>query len=128
MNKKDKERFTTWVKNNYFQLAIFNLFVIILYFLRSAGYFHPYFIISVNVIVVVSLVVSVFLFRLPSEFLFGVAVFFWVFAGLIRLVGSEVIVWAERTGVYAYQALIIALLVFAREIFVRKQRKNIKER
>jgi hypothetical protein len=101
-----------WAAGHYLQLALFNVVMIMLCLLRSAGYFDPYFLISVNFIVLMGLVMSVLLFGFDSRALFIVAFVFWVFAGGLRFLTMNV--WADRTAIYVYQAIVlgVTLLVY----------------
>lgn len=103
-----------WFLEHNFKLIIFNIILVFLFLLRSAGYFQPYFVISVNFIVIVALILSVFLLGAKSKAIFLVTLFFWIFAGFLRLVRIDV--WAERTGVYAYECLTFAVLLFIFEL------------
>lgn len=108
-----------WTSEHYLQIAFLNLFLMFLVLLRSAGYFAPFFLISINFIVLVSLVLSVILFRLNSNFMFMISILFLLFASFIRF--FEVEIWAERTTIYAFQGLIVATLLYILEnIFVKK--------
>lgn len=107
------QKFNEWVVPHYFQLAVFNIFLVFLFLLRSAGYFHPFFIISVNFIVLMGLIVSIFLLGAGSRAMFLVTLFFWLFAAFFRII--KINVWAERTTIYAYQALVIGVLLLVFE-------------
>lgn len=108
---QNSDQFQNWVNTRYFQLSIFNIFVLILVLLRSAGYFEPFFLITINTIVLLGLVMAVFLLGVRSKLMFSVALVFWIFASLMKTLKIDV--WAERTSIYFFQALIIgvALLV-----------------
>ncbi len=112
--KKYKEKIDLWAKENFFNIVVFNLVIIVLYLLRSAGYFDPYFLISVNFIVIFGLVLTIFLFRAGSRLMFLTALLFWLFAGFLRILNLDT--WAERTAIYCFESLIIGfvLLVFRR--------------
>lgn len=98
-----------WVTAHYLNLALFNLILIILVILRSAGYFDPYFPITIQAIVLIILILLVFLLGVNSKFLFVLTCVFWIFAASLKLVGIDV--WAERTTVYVYEGLVIAVLL-----------------
>lgn len=126
MNKKvinslDKEKimFKRWVTGHYFQIALFNMITIVLFLLYSAGYFRPYFAITINFIVLIMLILSVVLLQAKSLFLFIVSLSFWIFAAFLRMVGIEV--WAERTSIYVYESLVIAGIVMIVEILRSKE-------
>lgn len=103
------EKIKTWVADHYFNLIIFHGLVLLLFLLRSAGYFNPFLPISVNFIVLTSLVLSVFILGARSRAIFIIALAFWLFAGLIRIMQIEV--WAERTAIYAYESLVLGVIL-----------------
>lgn len=98
-----------WVKSHYLNLAIFNIFLIVLVLLHSARYFDPFWLISINAIVFVALIASIFLLGAKSNIFFIATLLFWIFAGLLKL--AKIDVWAERTTVYAFEALIIGVFM-----------------
>lgn len=104
----------SWSQSHLPGIFIFNILVILLLLLRSGGYFDPYFTITINVVIFVSLISSVVLLGVRSKTLFLIALIFWFFAGILRFLGIEV--WAERTTLYTFQALLIGvvLMVFQR--------------
>ncbi len=121
-----KKSFRDWTKKHYFQLAVFNIFLLSLFLLRSAGYFHPFFVISVNLIVFSALIASIILLNVRNKAMFLLALFFWLFAAFLKVLKIDP--WAERTAVYAYQALLIAVLLLFLEsinIFRNKKKKNV---
>ncbi len=122
ISEKFRVRINKWAMNNYLNIGIFNVFVIIMFLLYSAGYFHPFFPITINFIVFSSLVVSIFLFKANSRSLFLVSLVFWIFAGVIRLLGVGV--WAERTAIYSYQALVLGSLLLVYESLKKNNGKK----
>src|SRR5688572_5215411 len=82
-----------WSKLKYSQLFVFNVIVIMLVLLRSAGYFDPFFSITINFIAFTGLVLAVILLDARSKLLFLVALVFWILAAVLRLAAIEV--WAE---------------------------------
>ncbi len=112
----------TWTVLHQFQLTIFNIILILLFVLRSAGYFHPFFPITVNFITFFSIVLSVFLLGARSRALFVITLVFWLFTAIMRF--FEINVWAERTAVYAFQSFFIGLLILIYEIVLGDKRKN----
>lgn len=106
-NKLNKD-FNLWVTKHYFQLALFNIVIILLALLRSAGYFEPYFLLTVNSIVFTGLFLSILLLETESNVLFLVALFFLLFGGILKIFHIDV--WAERTIVYSFQAIFVAIL------------------
>lgn len=106
-----------WMLSHYLQIAIFNLLLIVLFLLHSAGYFHPFFPLSINVIVLISLFSSIILLSANSRSMFVVSLFFWIFAGLIKVFNVDV--WAERTAVYAFESFMVATCLLLKENIVR---------
>lgn len=102
-----------WVKDHYLNLAIFNIFLIFLVLLHSARYFDPFWLISINVIVLLAVIASIFLLGAKSKVLFLIALVFWIFASLLKLIKIDP--WAERTTVYVFEILFIATIVFLLE-------------
>lgn len=112
----------TWVIRHYLQIAIFNIVIVLLFLLRSAGYFDPYFLISINLIAFVGFLLLVFLLGAGSREMFVFFLLFWVFASVLRLMNIEI--WAERTTVYAYQALLIGVFLLIIESVFSKVGRN----
>lgn len=110
-----------WAEENILGLFIFNILLVLLLLLRSAGYFSPFLPLDVNVVIFVSLVMAVFLLKLNSHVVFGITIAFWLFAGFLRIAGVDV--WAERTAIYAYESLMVGVSCMMVEI-VSKQRKD----
>lgn len=98
-----------WAESRLFGLFILNLTIMVLVLLRSAGYFSPFFLITINFIVFVALVLSVILLGFKTKGVFMVALFLWLFTGFLRIINIQV--WAERAAVYMFQALIVGVVV-----------------
>jgi len=111
--KRFKKNINQWAVEHFLNLVTFNIYLVIAFLLRSAGYFHPYFDITVNLIVVSALVLSIFMLGARSKVMFLVTLIFWIFAGLIRIFKIEV--WAERTTIYAYEAMVLGILILVWE-------------
>lgn len=109
----------TWSKERFFQISVFNLIIIILFLLRSAGYFNPYFVINVNFIVITSLILSIPLLGANSRVIFSTSLFFWLFAGI--LLALNLGVWAERTAVYTFESLVVAMVLLIIETIKIKE-------
>lgn len=108
-----EEKLSKWLVVNNYKLAIFNIVIVFLFLLRSAGYFQPYFTISVNFIIVFGLVMSAVLLGVRSGFVFVITLMFWLFAGILQIM--HINVWAERTGIYAYESLVFGVTLFLLE-------------
>lgn len=98
-----------WSKVHILGLFIFNFILMFLILLHSAGYFAPYFPITINVIVLISLIMAVFLLGIRSKTIFGFALTFWVFTAFLRVLSVNI--WAERSAIYVFQALIIGVVL-----------------
>lgn len=103
----------SWTATHYLNLALFNLILIVLVLLRSAGYFDPYFSITIHAIVLITLILLVFLLGVNSKFLFVLTCVLWIFVAFLKLVGIDV--WAERTSVYAFEVLVLGVILFLTE-------------
>lgn len=109
----------SWAKDHFLQIFIFNIILMLLFLLRSVGYFYPYIPLSVNFIVVFALILSIFLLNANSSALFIVALLFWILASFLRIVAVEV--WAERTALYCFQSLVIGLVLMIKETLVKSK-------
>lgn len=107
--KDIKNKMNNWAMKNFLNISIFNLVMISLYLLRSAGYFDPYFLISVNFIVIIGLILSIFLFGANSRAIFIISLLFWLFAGFLLILNLDT--WAERTAVYCVESLVIGVVL-----------------
>ncbi|MDO8503207.1 MAG: hypothetical protein Q7S60_00805 [bacterium] len=119
-----KGKIKSWVELHYFQLAVFNIVLMVLLLLRSAGYFEPYFGITINSIFLIALILSVFLLGTQSRGAFAVALAFWLFAAVLKLVRIDT--WAERTAIYSFQALVIGVVLLIWEsLFDRRKESDV---
>lgn len=98
-----------WVEKHYLQIGLFNIGVIMLLLLKSAGYFEPYFQITINFIVFFCLTVSIFLLDLKSKGFFIITLFFLIFGAFLRVLSVNN--WAERTIFYGFQSLIFGVVM-----------------
>jgi hypothetical protein len=104
-----------WGKENTFKLLIFNTVLAFLILMRSAGYFLPFFGISINFIVLFLLVLSIFLLKAKSQSMFVMSLAFFLFAFILKLLKIDI--WAERTTIYTFEALIIGTILLITESF-----------
>lgn len=114
-----------WIEDHYLQLAIFNGSLILLALLRSAGYFEPYFAITINSIFVFSILSSVFLFGMSHRGAAILAVTFWLLAAIFRILNIEV--WAERAALYSYEVLVVSVLITIYRFLASPLRRLIKK-
>jgi hypothetical protein len=110
LNSIIAEKVKDWIKFYNIRLILFNIIIVFLFLLRSAGYFQPYFPISVNFIVIIGLFLSVIILGARSKIVFLVTLAFWVFAGFLKIIRIDV--WAERTGIYAFESLVFGVILF----------------
>lgn len=112
--------FEKWIHFYNHRLILFNIIIVFLFLLRSAGYFSPYFLISVNFIVIVGVILATYLLGASSRVIFFVTLLFWIFAAFLKIVKIDV--WAERTGIYAYETLVFGVILFAIESLKKEKR------
>ena len=120
--KSYQKKMTAWASSHYLNLAVFNVLIVILVLLHSAKYFDPYWMISINAIVFLTLAASVFLLGARSKIMFLASLGFWIFAGIMRILRVEV--WAERISIYVFESFVFAVLLFFIEtvnIFPKKK-------
>lgn len=117
--KKESNGIKSWAQDRLVGLFIFNVIVMLLILLQSAGYFSPFFPLSINTIVMISLISSIFLLGTNSKASFILTLLFWLFASFLKIVKIDV--WAERTVIYAYQALIVGLVLLIIETILAKK-------
>jgi len=98
-----------WAKERFLGLFIFNMVIAILLLLRSAGYFDPFLPLTINFIALISFILAIFLLGAKSQALFFIALIFWLFAALLRIL--QIDIWAERTVIYSFQALVIGIIM-----------------
>jgi len=109
------EKTSKWADEHYYAIAIFNLVVIFLFLLHSVGYFHPFFPITINFIVLAMFALAVVLLRVRSSVFFVIAIFFWVVSAFFKY--FQINVWAERSGIYVFEALVIGVILLLWENF-----------
>lgn len=98
-----------WGNKHLFKMLVFNTILMFLVLMRSAGYFLPFFGISVNFIVLSMLVLSIFLLNSNSKTMFITAFLLWMFAALMKVLKIDI--WAERTAIYTFEALFIGTIL-----------------
>lgn len=107
-----------WINDHLLGVVIFNFVLSFLMLLHSAGYFAPFFPITVNVIVMVCILMAVTMLNVNSSIIFVITILFWIFAGILKLLGIDI--WAERTGLYVYQSLILGVCLTIIEVIKDK--------
>lgn len=118
MEKETNITLHKWVLRKLPMFFIYNVIVMLLVLMHSVGYFDPFFPISVNVIVMVSIVLAVLLLRLNSRFVFATTCFFWLVSAFFQI--SHIDIWAERAGIYTYESLFVGAIVLVAEVLITK--------
>ena len=103
------DRLQHWSKSRLTGLFFFNLSIFILLLLRSAGYFHPFLPLTINMIFVITILSSVPLLGVGSKGVLLIALCFLSFGAMFKIVGIDI--WAERMGIYVYESLLLGLLL-----------------
>ncbi|HBL52257.1 MAG: hypothetical protein A3D24_01935 [Candidatus Blackburnbacteria bacterium RIFCSPHIGHO2_02_FULL_39_13] len=116
INFKKKTR--KWIKAHQIGFGLFNVLIMLMILLRSAGYFEPYMTISINLIFIVALLSAIFLLEMRDRGAFGVALVFWFIAGILRV--FKIDVWAERAALYTFEALFVGVLLLILETIFKK--------
>lgn len=119
--KESLGKLSLWAQSKVFGLFVFNLLVMLLIVLRSAGYFTPYFPLTINLIVFLSLILAIILLNMRSSALFIIALVFWIITAVLRIQGIEV--WAERAALYTFQALVVGVVLLVIEIVSGKKER-----
>ena len=112
--KELKKGVNNWATTHYVGISIFNIVAVLLFALRSAGYFHPFFPLSIDISVMILLVLSIFLLGTRPSAFFVVAFIFLLIAAFFKIVNVDV--WAERTSIYVFESLLIGIIVLFMDI------------
>lgn len=112
-----------WAFSHLPGLFLFNIILMLQMLLYTAGYFSPFFPITINFIVMTSLILAVFVLGVRSRVVLVVGIFFWIFAGLLQML--RITVWAERTAVYAYEAFLVGVVLLIFESLKEDKRNNV---
>lgn len=107
-----------WSISHVGQLVMMNVLLVLLLLLKSAGYFSPYLILTINLIVMFSLVYGVTFLGLSIRGVMSIGLFFWFLSAVLRIL--KVDIWAERSSVYAFETLLVVLALLTIEIIRNK--------
>lgn len=105
-----QNKLRAWVISHYIQIAIFNGILLLLVLLRSAGYFHPILDLSINLIVFIAIFLAIIFFRADSRIILLISVLFLILSIPFKFT-SILEVWAERTTIYAFEAMILGFIM-----------------
>jgi hypothetical protein len=114
----NKQSIYLWAQRHMFGLFLFNSIIMLLVLLHNAGYFHPFFIISINFIVVVSLVLAIILLNATSKAIFLIAISFWLLTAFFKI--TTIDTWAERSSIYAFNAFAVGVFMMLLELVFKK--------
>ena len=107
---KDKiKNFEDLISSKMLGLFAFNIILMTLILMRSADYFKPFFPLSIHIIVLICFIISIPLLGVRDKMLFFISLLLWFFSGLLKVL--QIDVWAERTVVYSFEALLIGMIL-----------------
>ena len=102
-----------WAREYSFGIFIFNIILMLLVLLRSAGYFDPFVPITINLIFFVSITMATVFLGFRSRGLFVLAGIFWILALVFR--SLKIDIWAERAAIYVFEAVLVGVLLLILE-------------
>ena len=109
-----------WSINNLLGIFLFNLAIVVLVLLRSAGYFEPFVPLTINSIFFIGFILLPVMLGVNYVALFSIAGLFWLLSALLQLFSVDI--WAERSSIYCFQAFFVGFLIlFFNYIFPRKK-------
>ena len=106
---KFRKKADLYTRDNLTGLFILNLIVLLMVLLNTADYFKPFFFLSINMIVFITLILSIFLLKVSSRVMILISILFWIFAAFLKSIRIDV--WAERVGVYGFQSLLLGIIL-----------------
>ena len=113
-----KESLKKWSLAHILGVFLFNLLIVMLLLLKSAGYFSPYLPLTINILFFISLILMVILLNIGSRGLFLISIIFLLLALVLKVLYIDI--WSERSALYAYEALNVAVGLFFIESIVKK--------
>ncbi len=111
-----QKKLNQWSKTHLSGIFIFNLIVLLMVLLNTAGYFKPFFFLNINAITFISMILAIFLLDATDKTMFAIAIVFFLIASFLKIVG--ITVWADRSMIYVYQSLILGFLLLSKNIFL----------
>lgn len=122
INSRLFQDLNSWAQKRIVGLFAFNILVMLMIVLRSAGYFDPFFPITINFIVLLALILSIILLGVGNRIMFLTAFVFWILAAALKILNVDV--WAERTAVYTFQALVVGVVLLIWESLFDKRKEH----
>ena len=114
MHRKNLNR---WAEKHLAGLFIFNLVVLLMVLLNTAGYFKPFFFLNINAITFISLVLAIFLLGVADKTMFAIAIIFFLIASFFKIIG--ITIWADRSMIYTYQSLVLGFILLSKNILLK---------
>lgn len=93
-----------WFREKQPEVALFNFCILVLVLLHSAGYFHPYFTITINVVVIVSIVLAIVILRAKNIAILMFTLVMLLTTAFFKL--THIDVWSERVAIYFFEGLL----------------------
>ncbi|MBI3397345.1 hypothetical protein HY045_02615 [Candidatus Woesebacteria bacterium] len=124
---KNNFKLNNWIFKHLSGLFVFNLSLLMMVLLNTAGYFKPFYYIGINTIFFLTMILGILLLDLRTKSMFTISLFFLVFAAFLKIV--KVDVWADRASIYFFEALIFGLILMVFELFLggRKTKESEKK-
>lgn len=113
MLKRFQAKALIWAKKRYLGLFAFNIILLILTLLHTARYFDPIYEISINFVLSVAMIMAVAFLGARSRVMFVISIFFLIVAACFQAI--RVNIWAERSGIYAFDAMVLGVLLLVFE-------------
>lgn len=112
-----------WVLKYQVNIAIVNIILIIMFLLRSVGYFHPYLPITIHMIVFIGVILSIILLGASTRALIVVSLIFLLSASMLRIL--KINVWSERTAMYSFEIYTVGVFQEILKLFIRRKKTSI---
>jgi len=114
--RSQKKRLVTWFTSHFLTIFVYQTIIMVLVFLHSLGYFHPYFPINAQFIINVALILAVLLLKARSTHIYIISAIFLFSALTLKIIGISI--WAERASIYVYESFCIGTAVFLYEVTI----------
>lgn len=121
---KTRRDINRWAVTHPFGIFLFGVISSLLVLLKSTGYFYPFYQLTVNSIVLISIIISVPLLGIKSRTVFITGILFLIIACIFKIYGVDI--WAERTSFYVFELLLIGTILLVFED-VKKRRSSVSD-
>jgi hypothetical protein len=102
-------KINVWTKSHIFGLFFLNVILLLMVLLNTAGYFRPFLYLNINLIVFISLSLSIIFLGATNKAMLLISLVFWLFSCFLKVVKVEA--WADRTSIYAFQSLLLGIFI-----------------